>query len=215
MRKLLCAVAVLLIPAFSFAAERAERPHWTLELKGGVVFPDVAQWSRFYGSSFMGEYGAAFSYKVHRLLDVGVEATYARSKGKGSQSEHGVVADSEVTHQQVPVNVFLLVRGVADEKQWVVPYVGGGYTRMFFRQEVKGQGRAQGSVNGFHARGGLQFLLDRMEPEAAESLSRDFGLDHSYFFVEGRYTRAMADTVAADSVNIGGSSCLGGFLFEF
>lgn len=136
-------------------------------------------------------------------------------EGKGAQPGHDQLAESEVTFQRAPLNVFLLLRGVMDEKQWLVPYAGGGYTRMFYREEVEGQGKTQGSVNGFHVRGGVQLLMDLLEPGSAATLSSDFGLRHSYFIIEGKYTRAMADTVAADSVNIGGSSCSAGFLFEF
>ena len=86
---------------------------------------------------------------------------------------------------------------------------------MLFRSEVKGQGKTEGSVNGFHARAGVQLLLDGLEPDAADNLYQDFGMHHTYLFVEGKYTRAMADTNSAGSVNIGGTSFLGGFLFEF
>jgi hypothetical protein len=220
-RKLLIGALLLLIPALAAAAELGERPHWSLELKGGVFFPDTADWSKFYGSSFFGEYGAALSYKVLRELEIGIEGGYGRAKGNGQLPSHATTPGpsqaqgGEVTFQHAPLNLFVLGRWVRDETQLLVPYAGGGYTRMFYREEVKGQRTTDGSVNGFHARAGLQFLMDRMEPEAAASLDEDFGLRHSYFFVEGRYTHAMADTVAAGSVNIGGSSCLGGFLFEF
>jgi opacity protein-like surface antigen len=211
---------LLLLAAPAQAADTFNRPHWSLELKGGVFFPDTARWSDYYGASYFGEYEAALSYKVLRQLEVGVSGGYGRAKGKGQLPRHsaaasGQVQAGEVTLQHAPLEVFVLGRMVLDENQWLVPYAGGGYTRMFFREEVKGQGTTDGSVDGFHARAGVQFLLDRIDPEAAENVSRDFGLRHTYFLVEGKYTRAMADTVAAGSVNIGGSSCLGGFLFEF
>lgn len=215
MKKIILAAILMLIPGLVQAAEtRTDRPHWSLELKGGAFFPDTANWSKFYGSSFTGEYGAAVSYKVLRQLEIGIEGTYARATGKGQQPIHGLVG-GEVTHQQAPLNLFVLGRAVFDENQWLVPYAGGGYTKMFYRDEVKGGSTTQGSVNGFHARGGVQLLLDRIEPDAAKNFYLDFGVHHSYLFAEGRYTRAMADTVSSGSVNIGGTSCLGGFLFEF
>jgi len=216
-RKLLLAALLLLIPIQATAADgepRCDRPHWSLELKGGVFFPDVAHWSSFYGSSFMGEYGGALSYKVIRQLEVGVEGTYARATGKGQQLNHGLQA-GKVSYEQAPVNVFLLGRAVFDENQLLVPYAGGGYTRMFFSEEVHGQGTTRGSTNGFHARAGVQVLMDRLEPESAENFYKDYGLHHTYFFVEGRYTHASADTVPTGSVNIGGASTMGGLLFEF
>jgi hypothetical protein len=220
LRRHLLALLLVLVPALAAAAGPELRPHWSLEVKGGVFFPDTADWSRYYGAGYFGEYGAALSYKILRQLEVGIGGGYGRSKGTGQLPGHGAATtgqaqSGEVTFQHAPLDVFLLGRLVMKEDQWLVPYAGGGYTRMFFREEVKGQGITDGSVNGFHARAGVQFLLDRIDPDAASSVSREFGLDHSYFFIEGKYTRALADTVAAGSVNVGGSSCLGGFLFEF
>ncbi|GFO53134.1 hypothetical protein GMSM_01410 [Geomonas sp. Red276] len=214
MKKLILVSLLLLLPTLALAEQAPERPHWSLEFKGGVQFPDAGDWSRFYGNSYFGEYGGAVAYKVSRNIEVGVESTYGRAKGRGQMTQHALPGGN-VTWQQVPVNVFVLVRGVFDEQQWLVPYLGGGYTRMFYRADIEGQGRTEGSVDGFHARGGLQFLMDRLEPEPARNLCRDFGIAHTYFFTEARYTRAMADTTSGGSVNIGGTSCLGGLLFEF
>jgi len=204
---------LILAPTLASAAEAGtDRPHWSLELKGGALFRDTAGWSRFYGSSYLGEYGGALAYKLRREVEIGVEGSYARAKGKGVQRQ---VPTGEVTHEQAPLNLFVLVRGVFNENQWLVPYAGGGFTRMFYRDRVTGQAKTQGSANGYHGRAGVQLLLDRLEPETAKGLYRDFGMHHTYFLLEGKYTRAMADTVAAGSVNLGGASCLAGFLFEF
>ena len=214
-RFMLAAILAIILPCFSFAAEaRPDRPHWSLELKGGAFLPQAGDWSRFYDSGHVGEFGGALSYKVHRQVEVGLEGSYARAKGSGQQPVHGLVA-GRVTHEQVPLNLFVLARGVFSEDQWVVPYAGGGWTRMFYRQKVEDQGKTQGSVNGYHVRGGVQLLLDRLESDAANDLYLDFGVHHTYLFLEARHTRAKAGTVPAGSVNIGGTSYLGGLLFEF
>ena len=216
MKKFILTMALILIPSMLIAAEtRPDRPHWSLELKGGAFFPGTTDWSKFYGSSYTGEYGAALSYKVLRQVELGLEGSYSTASGKGQQPIHGLVAGS-VTNEHAPLDVFVLARGVFNENQLLVPYAGGGYTRMFYRLKVNDQGTTtQGSVNGFHARGGVQLLLDGLDSEAAENLYKDTGIYHTYFFIESKYTRAMADTVTAGSVNIGGTSYLGGFLFEF
>lgn len=214
-KSMLAAILILLIPTLTFAAEqRPDRPHWSLQLKGGAFFPQPANWSKFYGSSYMGEFGAALSYKVHRQVEVGLEGSYARTTGNGQQPIHGFSA-GKVTHEQAPLQLFILARGVFNEDQWLVPYAGGGWTRMFYREKVDGQGKTQGSVNGYHAMAGVQFLLDGLESGASNDLYLDFGVHHTYFFLEGKYTRAMAETVSSGPINIGGTSCLGGLLLEF
>lgn len=215
MKILLIAVLLMLTPTLALAQEpRPDRPHWSVELKGGVLFPDIDQWSTFYGNSYAGEFGGALAYKVERHLEVGIEGSYSHASGKGVQPSHGTES-GEVTFERAPLNVFLLGRALVDEDQWLVPYAGGGYTRMFYRADMKGQGTTKGSVDGFHARAGLEFLLDRLERDVAEGIYREYGVHHTYFFVEGRFIRAMADTITGGSVNLGGTSCLGGILVEF
>ena len=43
----------------------------------------------------------------------------------------------------------------------------------------------------------------------------DYGVFHTYFFVEAQRTRAMIETVSGESIDLGGTSVLGGLLFEF
>ena len=212
MRKTLMTLLLVLLPAILLPAEaRPERPHWSLELKGGAFFPDAADWSDHYGNSYLGEFGAALSYKVLRQVEIGVEGSYASASGVGQRQG----SSGSIRYQQVPLNLFVLARGLFDEEQWLVPYLGGGYTRLFYRQKVAGEDAVEGSVNGYHARGGLQFLLDLLEPGTADDFSREFGMQHSYFFMEGRYLNADADIVTGGSAKIGGKSAMAGFMFEF
>lgn len=221
MRIVMAAILALLLPGPALAqAPRPERPHWSLELKGGTFFPDSGNWSRLYGSSFTGEFGGALSYKLERRIEVGIEGSYLRASGKGEQPGHQqqgrlLPPAGEVRYQQAPLNLFALARGIFNEDQWLVPYAAAGVTRIFYRTEVKGQEKTSGSVNGYHARGGMQFLLDSLESDASNNLYLDFGIHHTYLLLEGRYTRAMADTNSGGSVNIGGISWLAGILLEF
>jgi hypothetical protein len=114
----------------------------------------------------------------------------------------------------------VVLRGIFTENQWVVPYVGGGWTRMYYKEELSLQPTARGYTDGSHVRGGLQLLLDVFDQRAATNMYRDYGISHTYFFVEAQRTRAMIDTVAtvsspSESINLGGTSVLGGLLFEF
>lgn len=225
MRRTLLAIMLACLPWAAYAAPAAAdgggtAPRWSLELKGGAFFPDAGRWSSFYGEGYLWEYGGSLAYRVHPLIEVGLEGMYARGSGKGAQASHGagtgaVVQQGKVTFQHLPLNVFVLGRLVWRENQWLVPYAGIGYTRMFFREEVQGEEKREGSVDGFHARGGLQLLLDRLEPEAPERVEEVTPLFRTWLFVEGRYTHAPARTVGGGSVNLGGAGCLGGMRFEF
>jgi opacity protein-like surface antigen len=207
-------LAIFCLPAAAIADDSIQgRPHWSLELKGGVFFPDIKNWKENYGNDYTGQYGLAFSYKVLRMLEFGVEGSYLQDTGEGYAPLHGTTA-GRVTYQLIPVNVFALFRGIVNENQWVVPYVGGGYTYMYYQEKIEYQSTVRGHAHGYHARAGLQFLLDVLDRSAANSFFRDVGVYHTYLFVEANYTRAMVNTPAG-SVNLGGVSYLGGLLFEF
>ncbi|GFO59836.1 hypothetical protein GMST_21610 [Geomonas silvestris] len=207
---LLAALACLVAPVPAQAETRPDRPHWSLELKGGESFPSR---SNFFGGN-QAEYGAALAYKLHRTVEVGLEASYLRGTGNGRLLANNLESSEQVTYERVPLDLFVLGRLVLNEDQLLVPYAGVGYTRLFYRENAPGV-TVKGSVNGFHARGGVQILLDGLERDASLSLYKEFGIHHTYLFVEGKYLDARADTSDGGSVNAGGTSVLGGLLFEF
>jgi hypothetical protein len=215
LNKTIILVAILLISATSQAAETSvQRPHWSLEIKGGRFYPDISDWSTYYGENYTSEFAGAMAYKISRLIEVGIEGGYIQDSGQALAPLHGVNAGS-VKYELAPVNVFVLVRGVFNETQWLVPYFGGGWTRIYYKEEVQDQSTARGFADGYHGRGGLQLLLDRFDQSAATNMYQNFGVFHTYLFVEAEYTHAMADTNTGGSVNLGGTSWLAGLLFEF
>ena len=145
---------------------------------------------------------------------MGVEGGYIRDKGLGFAPVHNVSAGS-VTYELFPLQAFVLIRGVFSEKQWLIPYIGGGWTRMYYREKIEFQGSVKGFADGSHGRAGLQFLLDGLDQSAANSFYLEHGVMHTYLFFEAQRTRAMIDTVTGESVNLGGTSYLAGLLFEF
>jgi hypothetical protein len=153
----------------------------------------------------------SLAYKLIRQIDVGISVGYAKDKGHALAPGHSSAAGN-VTYEIVPVNLFILLRGLVSEDQWVVPYVGGGFTRLYYKEKIEGQDSVSGSVDGYHARGGLQFLLNGLDESAANRMYQDYGVLHTYLFGEVEYTHAVVRSV---SVNLGGTAYLIGFLVEF
>jgi hypothetical protein len=214
LKKLVLVMILSILPTAALAEEATERPHWSLELKGGEFIPDVDNWSTYYGQRYTSEYGGSLAYKVTRKLEFGIEGMYLKDNGQGVAPIHQTISGS-VKYEAAPLNLFVLYRGLFSEKQWLVPYVGGGWTTIFYREKVQYQGVTRGSTNGYHARAGLQLLLDGIDPSASTSVYLDYGVFHTYIFIEAEYTRAMANTATSGSVNLGGTSWLAGLLFEF
>jgi hypothetical protein len=214
-KRILLILLMALAPSVLYASDlTTSRPYWSFEIKGGRLIPDIDNFSAAYDDRATTEFEAAAAFKILRQIEVGVEGGYSRTGGSGYAPLHNEKT-GHVILNLYPVDVFVLVRGIFKEDQWVVPYVGGGWTRVYYREEIQDQSVARGYANGNNVRGGLQFLLDLIDANAANSFYRDYGVRHTYFFIEGKYTRAMADTASSTSVNIGGKSLLGGFLFEF
>ena len=214
MKKLILVMILCTFPAVALADEATARPHWSLELKGGEFIPDADNWSTYYGRRYTTEYGGSLAYKVTRRLEFGIEGLYLKANGQGFAPIHQTITGN-VKYESAPLNVFVLARGLFSEEQWFVPYIGGGWTRMFYREEVNSQEVTRGSTDGYHARAGLQLSLDSIESSASRNMYDNYGIFHTYLFVEAEYIRAMADTTTSGSVNIGGTSWLGGLLFEF
>jgi hypothetical protein len=215
---ILSLVMLLIMPAVVPAAEPI--PHWSLEIKGGYFYPDIENWKTFYGDDKTWHYAGSLAYKVLRQVEVGVEAGYIKDRGLASAPQNskffGIqTLTGRVDYQLVPLNIFVLFRGVFSEKQWLVPYVGGGWTRMYYQEKIEDQGTVRGSVNGYHGRAGIQLLLDDIDARAANNMFLDYGIQHTYLFFETQYTRAMINDVNGVSMNLGGTSYLGGVLFEF
>lgn len=212
---LLILILALVLPAAVLAAEPpTDRINWSFEAKGGWFYPDIDNWEAHYGRDRTWHYAASLAYKVIRQIEIGAEAGYTQDKGQGGGAISGMIT-GRVVHQTVPLNAFILFRGVFAEGQWVVPYAGGGFTRVLYREKTEQPAKARGYADGYHWRAGLQFLLDNTDATAARNLYNDYGIYHTYFFTEIQNIRAMVNDNSGTPVNIGGTSYLMGLLFEF
>jgi hypothetical protein len=213
LKKLILILAITMLPSAVLAADSAviPMPHWSLEVKAGDYAPATENWTHVYGRRDMPEYAGTLAYKLTRQLEVGAGAGYMTKEGPALAPSHGTLTGN-VTYWLYPVNVFVLYRGIFSETQWLVPYVGGGYTRMYYKQKIEDQDTRSGAANGYHARAGLQFALDGLDVSAANNLYMDFGVYHTYFFIEAEYTKARVKETSAE---LGGTAYLGGLLFEF
>ena len=215
MRRFIVFIIISLIPIAVQAAEPVlERPHWSLEVKGGRFSPDISNWKDYYGKESTGHYAGTLAYKIIRQVEAGIEGAYIRDEGQGYAPAHAEITGN-VKYEIAPLSVFVLVRGIFKEEQWVVPYVGGGWTRVYYREEIENQPIVRGSANGYHGRAGVQFLLDGIDPKAATNFFLEYGVHHTYFFIEAQSISAKTTDAAGASIDLGGTSWLGGLLFEF
>jgi hypothetical protein len=210
LKKLFLLLFFIILPALAHAQDSGiSPPHWSFEVKGGIFEPALSNWSQYYSERYMPEFAMSLAYKIVRQVEIGFEGGYLTAHGTAVAPLHGIAAGS-VNYNLFPASAFLLFRGVLREEQVIVPYVGGGYTKIFYNEEVQNQATVKGSADGYNLRGGLQFLLDGLDTSAANNLEMNYGINHTYLFVEVQYIHAVTA-----SNNLGGTGYLAGLLFEF
>ena len=188
-----------------------EQPHWSLEVKGGAFTPALDNWSQYYDRKSMPEYAASLAYMFVRQFEAGVGLGWLKATGHLYAPLHGSFTGN-VAYELYPLNVFVVARAVMSDEQWLIPYIGGGWTRMYYQEHVEGQTTVNGHADGFHVRGGLQLSLDILDPDAANLMFDSYGIHHTFVFVEAEYTRAVVSSISTD---LGGKAFTGGLLFEF
>lgn len=184
-------------------------PRWSLQIKGGDFEPDLDEWQTFFGEETADEIGMAFAYKLKRWLEVGVAVDYIRDKGTGRLPLNDGVGGS-VTYNLFPVHAYVLLRGIFHENQRIVPYIGGGFTRAYYRQKIDNQASRRGDADGEHTRAGLQILLDWVDRDGASGLQSEAGINNTYLILEVRKFSAELE-----DIELGGESAMIGLLFEF
>lgn len=156
--------------------------------------------------------GGSVAYRLLHVLDLGMSVDYGQDRGTGKLPLSGLNA-GEVTYRAVPVELFAVLRLRFAEGQWLVPYGGGGYTRFAYHQSIAGQDSStRGSVNGYHARAGVQLLLDVLDQSSAKDMLRNYGAINSYLYFELKRSRAEAGSPV---VQLGGYTAKSGLMIEF
>lgn len=185
-----------------------DTPSWSLEIKSGRFEPELAEWATFYGDDDTSQLGFALAYKFLRWAEAGLAIDVVHDEGVGTLPLNGILG-GEVDFHMYPAHLYVLLRGVFFENQWIVPYIGGGSTRVYYRQEINNQPSVRGKADGDHVRFGLQILLDRLDQGNAAGFEEE-SVENTYLVIE-----ALRFNAEIDGIELGGDSAMFGFVFEF
>ena len=212
-RKTLFVALMTLFASMLHAAESEwlERPHWSFAIKGGYFYPEEDDWDKFYGDSYTPVYAAEMAYMLTRYFEIGAGAGYIKDSGKGFLPENNTTG-GDVDIYLYPVNAYVKLRGVFREDQLLVPYIGGGWTQMFYKQEIENQSNKSGNSSGYHLKAGVELLLNGIDRNSAAAARNEFGLKYTYLFVEGEYTRVEDSKTNSD---LGGKAWYLGLRLDF
>jgi opacity protein-like surface antigen len=189
-------------------SDASGKPRWSAEIMSGRFEPELEDWATFYGDDEMRQLGFGLGYKLLRQVEVGLAVDYMHDKGVGRLPLNDSFG-GEVDFQLYPAHLYVLLRGVFFENQWVVPYVGGGLTRAYYRQAVDNQSSVRGKADGDHTRFGLQILLDALDGGNAAGFEEE-SVDNTYLVIE-----RLSFSAEFDGIELGGDSVRLGLVFEF
>jgi hypothetical protein len=203
--------ALILAAAWLTGANAADtRPYWSIEAKGGRFTSELEDWDTYYGDDRSEHFALAAAFKPLRFVDIGVEAARIHDRGTGQLPLNGTTS-GDVTFEFYPAHAYATFRALFSERQWIVPYVGGGWTRMYYKSRVSGESTREGSVDGRHVRAGVQLLLDPLSRVDAANLRRA-GIEHSHLILEGQRITAKD---SATGLDVGGTTATIGLLLEY
>ncbi len=209
MRYIVASIIVLVISAAPVDVQAF--PHWSFGIKGGYFYPDIEGWEDQYEKDGAYVGGIEVGFKFLRQLELNVDINYFEARGNAITAS-GRRSGDRTTFHNLPIYISLLYRFIFDEDQFVVPYLGGGYVHTFYWNQLNDR-NISGDRMGFHGRCGLQLLIDAIDPESARTLSEGWGIDQTYLYFEGIYSRA--DDFGQEEPDLGGWGILTGLLIEF
>lgn len=196
-------------PAWHRSRPPLAPPSWSLEIKFGQFEPELEEWETFYGEEEADQTALGLAYKISRGWEVGLELAYLSENGDGRLPLNNALG-GDVTFQLYPLHLYTVYRLVFSEDQLFVPYLGGGFTRTYYRQSIDNQPSRRGDSDGSHVRGGVQILLDRLDRSSAAAMETDHSVNNTYLVLE-----AQRLDVEVNGIELGGDSLYAGLLFEF
>lgn len=153
-------------------------------------FPEDFHWDDIYGKGghflLEGEFGIEVPTKGG-VPGVSLQGGFFREKGYGLVEENGVYRRASKDHYFYffPLRINLFYRFGYIEDQYVVPFVKGGVSFIFFMEQVvDGEVVEKGTVSGFHWSAGLLFSLDWLDKDHARKLDNTWGINQTFIWIE-------------------------------
>ncbi|HXN07499.1 MAG TPA: hypothetical protein VN944_10610, partial [Nitrospiria bacterium] len=161
-------LGTMILTFWAGSTQGAPLASWSVSLKLGEYQPAADGFSAQYPpQAFRGD--IELGYKISRQVEAGVSVGYF-SDNAPVYSVSGRISALNQELTLIPTQIYLTYQIFSDDNQFLVPYIGGGYTHITYRHSVEGEDAASGGIAGYHLRGGLKILLNRFEPDSARKL---------------------------------------------
>jgi hypothetical protein len=208
-------LTVVTLGAIPASAATVDEP-WSIGLAVGYFMPATEDWEENYDRRGGWMPSLSAGYAVTARLSVAAEIAYFRAEGQARGAITG--EPSPIEEQQltlIPSTVGLEYRFRYESTQLFVPFAGVGYRRVTYRSKVGDHETVSGGANGVVGRGGVDILLNGLDPSSASGLREDYGVARSYFRLEAQWAQVEAPGTGGSDVDLGGVTYLAGMRFEF
>lgn len=183
------------------------QPRWNFDLNVAKVEPKLDDWNTYYDREPI-RIGLGLGYKITRQIEVSTTVAFITKEGKGDLPLNNSIG-GEVTLDLIPLDISLIYRLILKEEQQFIPYIGGGWSRIYYRQTPQDGDEIKGAHDGHHFKFGLQYLLDPLDKKAANQARQKMGVDNTYLFVE-----ALSVEAEENGIDLGGNSIAVGIMIE-
>jgi len=207
---------VFIFSSVSFAEEKTEvvkpeRSWFTATFRGGFWIPEDSTFREFYGKWSNDMYYLEFGVYPLRNIMVGaaIGGYYQHAHAIGLTT--GEQSEDDLYLTLVPVEAIAGFRLRFKDSQIIVPFATGAYDWVYYHEDADPGGYVDGWKSGPAAYGGLLILLDKADPDAANNLKRNYGVEHTYFEMSARYSFVGED----DELDLRGWTYMIGINFDF
>lgn len=222
---------------------QAGEPLFQIQLRTGPYYPSVDSESGLQNDPFKTIFGGkkrwlfeiGGDYEIWRrfgVITIGGSFGFVQYLGKGL-TESGTVSSDTSALNLFPLRLTAAYAFDMMVRWWnvpLVPYVGGGIS-YYFWWSTNGVGaissyppppvpanvntvHGKGGIFGFHVLGGIKFLLNVIDREAAANLENSVGIINTYLFVE--YQASFINNFgSSSSMNLSGNNIMFGMMVEF
>jgi hypothetical protein len=147
------------------------------------IATEIATFDELYGYAETPAIGAIFSFKKNMSFgSVGMEASIGRYE---NMADNGDLADSVLTVYPVRIG-FTAALDALSVEPFFVPYASAGAYMMFYREDADNTSISGNSAAAPYLTGGVAFMIDWLDREAAMLAYKDAGVQATYVFIEAQ-----------------------------
>lgn len=199
---------ILVLLCGAMGAAQADTSRWSVGFLYGELQPELSGWDQAYDEDMQG-WQFSMAYKAMPFLDLGVSTGYYSADGQGLLPLNNTMGGM-VEYVLVPLDLSLELQAVFNPSQWFIPYVGAGYSELYYKLKIANQDKREGRASGSHYKAGVKLLLNQLDAAAAQRLQRAWGVEKTLLILE-----YYSLDVEKEDLDLGGERYSLGLVFEF